>query len=85
MNGEWDPQEKRWNIPAGKNLRPAYDGAWLIIGNMIYVECMRAQLLETNYTEIVQIILAGIRINRGLIGRHRVYSPQLLADISSLG
>ena len=60
----WHPEVKHWTLPPGRDLRRAYEGGWIVNGDMVYAESLRKWLLIARRAEIQDIVRRIIKDER---------------------
>jgi hypothetical protein len=60
----WDPDWKYWSIPAGRDLRNAYNSGWLVGGEDRYIEALRDWLLFCRRPQVMSIVRRIIKDER---------------------
>ena len=60
----WRPEGKHWRLPPGRDLRRAYEGGWIVNGDMAFAESLRKWFLIARRAEIQDIVRRIIKDER---------------------
>ena len=60
----WHPEVKHWTLPPGRDLRRAYEGGWIVNGDMVYAEALRKWILIARRAGIQDIVRRIIKDER---------------------